>query len=158
MSLWQTQPYHLSLAFVHPFLQSLELMTDSSPLFQNWSKSPGCRDISHAFCISRSPAVLTSLSISDQKICLQPWLKVYLISHLIYFFSFFLPVQHHHLNILWQILWTRTVYQATLVSTADTAEHTQWGGHLGWESVSVAKRTETNKKKKNWFQDIWFFL
>ena len=55
MSLRQMQSYHHSLAFVHPFLQSPELLTGSKHLFHNWSNSPGCRDISDAFCVSRGP-------------------------------------------------------------------------------------------------------
>lgn len=54
------------------------------------------------------PALFTFLCICGQEMCLQPWLKVYLTSHLIYFFWFFLKVQPYHLpDILWQILWIK---------------------------------------------------
>lgn len=162
MSLWQIQPYCLSLAFVHPFLQSPALMTCSNHLFHNWSDSPGCRDISDAFCISRSPAVLTFLSISDPEMCLQPWVKIYLIYHLIYFFSFFLPVQHNHLNLLWQILLVETVYRVTSASTANTAEHTQWEVTLAERGLAQLNKQKPTKRKKlisgYFFRTLFFFF
>lgn len=60
-------------------------------LFLNWSKTPGCRNISDALHnVSRNPCSLYLLVHfwTKKKICLQPWLKAYLTSHLIYVWIF----------------------------------------------------------------------
>lgn len=136
---------HLSVAAVHPILQSPTLTTDSSYLFYGWSNSPGCKETSAAFYnVSSNPCCLYLLghflkctSNHDER----------LVSHFLWTMSFS--------NILWQVSRVKIAYQATSYSTqifqnTHNCKGTPTETALAWPNRS--------RKRNIWFVTILYFF